>query len=82
MTWSAPSLNTDGTALTNVSGFRIYYGTASANLNKSVDVTGATARSFVVSGLTPATTYYFAVVTKNDANVVSDPSTTVSQKVP
>ena len=65
-----------------MSGFRIYYGTASANLNRSVDVTGASARSYVLGGLTPATTYYFAVATKNDANVVSDPSTTVSQKVP
>ena len=82
MSWAAPSLNTDGTALTDVSGFRVYYGTTASNLSKSADAAGASTRSYEISGLTPATTYYFAVATKNLAGVVSQPSTTVSQRLP
>ena len=82
MTWAAPSLNTDGSALTDVSGFRVYYGTSAGNLSKSADVAGASTRSYLVNGLSAATTYYFAVATKNAAGVVSLPSTTVSQRLP
>ena len=82
MSWAAPSLNTDGTALTDVSGFRVYYGTSASNLSKSADVSGAATRSYVITGLTSATTYYFAVATKNLAGVVSQPSTAVSQRLP
>jgi hypothetical protein len=82
VTWAAPSLNTDGTALTDVSGFRVYYGTSASNLSASADVTGAATRSFLVTGLTAATTYYFAVATKNTTGVLSQPSTPVSQRLP
>lgn len=34
--WAAPTTNTDGTALTNLAGFRILYGRTAADLDQSV----------------------------------------------
>ena len=81
VTWSMPSLNTDGTPLTDVSGYLIYYGTSPANLAQSVLVTGAGVTSGVVSGLVPGT-YYFAVTTINSAGTASTLSNAASATVP
>jgi hypothetical protein len=61
--WTVPSLNVDGTALNDISGYRIVYGTdtGATNLTRSVDVPGS-ATSYTISGLSPGT-YYFAVIT-------------------
>jgi hypothetical protein len=60
--WTVPSLNVDGTALNDISGYRIVYGTdtGATNLTRSVDVPGS-ATSYTISGLSPGT-YYFAVI--------------------
>lgn len=36
LTWAAPTTNTDGSALNDLSGYRIQYGTSAANLSNSV----------------------------------------------
>src|SRR5262245_39192746 len=33
VTWTAPTLNTDGSALTDIAGYRVLYGTSPANLS-------------------------------------------------
>jgi hypothetical protein len=60
LSWTPPTQNTDGTSLTNLSGYRIYYGTNAASLGSSIQVTNAGLTSYTVGGLTPAT-YFFAV---------------------
>jgi len=66
LSWSAPTTKADGTALTNLSGFMVYYGTSSKNYSNAIDVAGATSLTRTIAGLT-AGTYYFAV-TAYDAN--------------
>ena len=76
VSWSVPTLNTDGTSLTDISGYRIYFGTSANSLTQSVPVPGAATNSFVVDGLA-AGTYYFAVTTLNSAggsSVLSNPA--------
>ena len=58
--WTAPTQNTDGSALTNLAGFRIYYGTSSTALTQIVQIANPSVSTYVVEGLSP-TTYYFAV---------------------
>jgi hypothetical protein len=58
--WAAPTTNTNGTAVTPLSGYTIYYGTASNALTKSVVVSGATSTSYTITGLA-AGTWYFAM---------------------
>ena len=59
LSWTAPTTYTDGSALTTLSGFKVFSGTTSGNLTQSTDVGKATSYSF--SGLNDSTTYYFEV---------------------
>lgn len=59
LTWTAPTENTNGTALTDLSGYTISYGTNPSDLSDSVQVAGP-ATSYVVGNLGSGT-YYFAI---------------------
>jgi hypothetical protein len=67
LTWTPPSTNTDGSALTDLAGYRIYWGTAQNGPYPNSEVVpsnaGATA---VIDQLTPATWYF--VVTAYDVS--------------
>jgi len=60
LSWTPPTQNTDGSTLSNLSGYRIYYGTSSSALNQTIQVSGAGMSRYVIVDLT-AGTYYFAV---------------------
>jgi hypothetical protein len=60
LTWTAPTANTDGTAVTALRGFTIYYGTTQGALTQSVFVSGATTTTYEFTGLNPGT-WYFAM---------------------
>ena len=81
VSWSVPLLNTDGTSLTDIAGYRIYYGTSPSNLSRSVSISGNGITSHVISGLAPGT-YYFAVATLNSTGVTSDLSNAASKTLP
>lgn len=80
MTWAAPTRNTDGSALTNLAGYRIYYGTNRATLNRSVDVPRAGATDYVVQGLETGT-WYFAVAAYTNSGLESVYSSVVSKTI-
>jgi hypothetical protein len=56
--WDAPTTNADGTALTDLVGYKIHYGIASGAYDHSIDV--GNVRTFVLTGLTKGQTYYVA----------------------
>jgi hypothetical protein len=60
LSWTPPTANTDGTPVTNLGGYRIYYGTNSNSLNSQIQVSNAGLTSYTVGNLSPGT-YYFAV---------------------
>jgi len=62
--WLAPETATDGSTLTNLAGYRIYYGTDVTRMTRKIEVKNIGVLSYVVEGLTPAT-YYFAVTAIN-----------------
>ncbi|HEY6125567.1 MAG TPA: fibronectin type III domain-containing protein [Steroidobacteraceae bacterium] len=78
--WVAPTTNTDGSALTNLAGFRVYYGTSATALSSSTTVTDVTRRSTTVSSLAPGT-WYFAVRAFNTNNAESDNSNVATKTV-
>jgi hypothetical protein len=78
--WVAPTQNSDGTALTNLAGFRIYYGTSSSSLSQSVTVNSTSATNFAVTGLATGT-WYFAVKSYNTAGAESALSSVVSKAI-
>jgi hypothetical protein len=59
LSWDPPTTNTDGSPLTDLNGYIVYYGTESGNYSQSIDVGNVT--TYTVINLTPGTTYYFAV---------------------
>ena len=73
ITWTKPSTNTDGTPLTDISGYRVVYGTSATALTQSVNVAGASATSAVLTGLSPGT-YFVSVLTVNSTEVASSGS--------
>ena len=59
LNWMAPTQNVDGTALTDLAGYRIHYGTTSRNYTDSVPVSNPTTTSRSLSLITGD--YYFAM---------------------
>ena len=68
LSWVAPSEREDGTALvlSEIVGFRIYYGTVPGDYQNHLDVNDSSAVQAQVAGV-PSGTYY-VVVTTVDAN--------------
>jgi hypothetical protein len=71
LNWSVPRRNTDGTTLTDLSGYRVSYGPASRNYSNSTHVGGATTTSVVIDGLASGS-WYFAVQSINRDGVASE----------
>lgn len=69
LSWGAPTQNTDGSTLTDLAGYYIYYGTAGAVTNV-LPVLGASATSVVLSNLSPGV-WYFAAMAYNASGVTS-----------
>ena len=70
LSWTAPTENQDGTPLTDLTSYTIYYGTDPGSYSESVDVESAGTTTFVVNNLVPDT-YYFAITASNSADVES-----------
>ena len=71
ISWQPPTLNADGTPLTNLAGFWIRYGTSSNTLGSAVQVANPGVTSAVIESLS-AGTWYFAVTAYNTLGVESD----------
>jgi hypothetical protein len=78
--WTPPTENTNGSTLTNLAGYHIYYGTNQSDLNKVVDITNPGLASYVLSDLTSGT-WYFALTSVNAAGVESVRSSVISTVV-
>ena len=80
VSWSAPTTNTNGSALTDLAGYRVYYGTSPGALSQSADVPSAGAVSYIVRGL-GAGTWYFAVAAYTNTGLESTYSSVVSRTI-
>jgi hypothetical protein len=60
LSWSAPTRNTDGTQLTNLSGYRVYYGQNSGSYSRTLSLPSPSLTSVGIEGLATGT-WYFAV---------------------
>lgn len=81
LSWVAPTLNTDGTPLTDLAGYVIYFGTDPNDLSYSIAVDSSQTLSYTVDGLVAGVTYYFALVAVNSAGVQSALSTIGSKTI-
>jgi Putative Ig domain len=79
--WTSVTQNTNGTALTNLAGYYIHYGTSAGNMNQTVQISNPTVTTYVVSNLSPGT-WYFGVEAYTSTGVVGDQSNVGSKTIP
>src|SRR5690606_12603535 len=80
LTWRAPVTNEDGSSLTDLAGYRIYYGSRSGQYGGSVAVNDPAALSHRLESLAPGT-YYVVVKAVNSAGAQSIASPEASKTI-
>jgi hypothetical protein len=66
LAWNAPTQNADGSPVTGLAGFHIYYGTTAGALSSTVTISSPSTTTAVINGLAHGT-YYFSVIAYNAA---------------
>jgi len=80
LSWVAPDQNTDGSALRNLAGYRIYYGTGADALTDVIELPTVGVTEYVIDNLT-AGTYYFSIRAYTTAGIESALSNIVSHTI-
>ena len=71
LSWTPPTLNTDGSPLTDLASYKVYYGTESGNYHTSIQINNNGMTVYVVEHL-PSNTYYFVMTAINSSGEESD----------
>jgi hypothetical protein len=80
LSWTAPTQNVDGSALTNLVGFDIRYGNSEGTMTQEIKVDTVGILTYVISDLALGT-WYFEVNSVNSLGVESSPSGVVSTTI-
>ncbi len=80
LSWQPPTQNTDNSTLTDLAGYKVYYGTSSGDYSETITLTNTGLTSYVVENLAP-TTWYFAMTAFNSYGVESHYSIEKSKQV-
>jgi len=70
LSWSAPTQNEDGSVLTDLAGYKIFYGQSSGNYTTEIRIDNPSVTTYVVENLSPAT-YFFTAKSFNTSGVDS-----------
>lgn len=80
LSWAAPTINSDGSPLTDLVGFQIYYGSAPGAYSTTVAVASPSTLTYRFDNL-PSGTYFAIVKGINSAGIESDASTELSKTI-
>ena len=81
LSWLAPTTNTDGTALTNLSGYKLYHGTSASALTDVRSISSPGTTIYVFDQLATGT-HYFAMSAVNSAGVEGAKTGVGSKTIP
>jgi len=81
VSWTIPTTNTDGTPLTDLAGFNLYYGTSPSAMTNVIDIPNPSVDTYVVTGLTSGT-WYFVLTSYTTSGTMSVPSNIASKTFP
>lgn len=78
-TWTRPTTNVDGTPLTDLAGYRLFYGPSAGSLTQSVQIANPATLSYQINGLTAGTWYAAAksYTTSGSESALGNPVSTV-----
>jgi hypothetical protein len=80
ISWVPPTQNTDGSPLTDLGGYRIYYGTNSSALTQVAEISNPGITTYMIQNLSAAT-WYFSLRAYRTDGTESDPSNIVSKTI-
>lgn len=80
VSWQPPTLNDDGSALTDLAGYQVLYGRSTDDLSQVIAVQNPSVSSYVVDNLSPGS-WYFAVVAVNASGASSQLSNIASKQI-
>jgi hypothetical protein len=80
ISWTPPTTASDGSTLTDLAGYNIYYGTSPGALTQKVQVTNIGLTTSVITGLASGT-WYFVVTSYTNQGTESVPSNVVSATI-
>lgn len=80
LSWAAPTLNEDGSALTDLSGYKIYYGLSQGIYPNQILVSNPGITTYVIDNLSP-NTYFFVSTAINSLGIESNFSNVASKTV-
>jgi hypothetical protein len=72
LSWNPPTTNTDSTPLTDLAGYKVYYGTIAGYYTQSIVINNTATTTYQVNNLPDGTTYYFAITAYNTSLRESD----------
>ncbi len=67
LSWTPTTQNTDGSPLTDLTGYKIYYGNESGNYQTFIQIDNPGIATYVVENLTPNTYYFVSTALNLDA---------------
>jgi len=70
LTWTPPTENEDGSPLTDLAAYKIYYGLSEGNYPNEIPISNPGLTAYVIDNLTP-NTYYFVATSINSSGVES-----------
>ena len=80
LSWAAPTTRTDGSPLTNLSGYKIFYGRMSGIYDYQIDINNPAVLTYVVENLVSGD-WYFALTAYDSEDVESDHSNEVLRQI-
>ena len=80
LTWQPPTERTDGSTLSSLSGYRIYYGTSQGSYTNTANVTNPGLTSYVIENLANGT-WYFVMTAVDGAGLESARTNPVSKTI-
>jgi hypothetical protein len=80
LSWTPPTVDTNGSPITNLAGYNLYYGKTSTTMSNVIAVNNPASTSYVIGNLAPGT-WYFAIVAYDTQAVESTFSNMVSKTI-
>ena len=80
LSWTPPTENTDNSPLTDLAGYKIYYGTSPGTYSNTEIINNPGLTSFLIENLASAD-WYFVMTSFNSSGIESSYSTEISKTI-
>jgi hypothetical protein len=79
--WTSVTQNTNGTTVTNLAGYYVYYGNSAGAMTTTIQIANPSVTSYVVSNLSSGT-WYFGVAAYTSSGAIGQESNVGSKTIP